>query len=251
MSECPLGVFLLTSDGTTGWHRGGLFQEWVDRLFSGDYTRPAALDVLGGASGTDHSTEYSHGDLAADFIGTLFQDFRGIARGRPSLEVERVICDLVQRPDWADTAIAPTVDFDRVARLLSAVRVLHVKWAVSQAYGVNSNAEWKDVETSLFLWWEVFVFGGFRDKSPPVGNGASARSGSWVAKVNDVILEVLRTTLDSDHRFPQYCALHGLNHLSHPESESVVLEHIRLYREKLTDWGLLDYARACASATAE
>lgn len=85
------------------------------------------------------------------------------------------------------------------------------------------------LETSCYMWWDSYSrIPGLKD---PTG------------RIQEAIFETLVRILALDSEICQLAALHGMNHLGHPDTEKVIGEFIRKNRELTLEQ--IDYAKKC------
>jgi hypothetical protein len=104
------------------------------------------------------------------------------------------------------------------------------------------------VREPLFQWWDCFAIG---DRAGQGGPAVSVLYESFPAEtrlIAAVELQVLTSLLWADERLCCESALHGLNHLLHPNSADTVASFITQRREWLIGEDLLDYAVRCRDA---
>jgi hypothetical protein len=104
------------------------------------------------------------------------------------------------------------------------------------------------IREPVFMWWDGFAIG---DR---VGRDAEAVRTVYdslpmeVRRMADVELQVLRSLLESDSRLCCESALHGLNHLLHPDSANTVADFMEQRKTWLLQEELLHYAVRCRDA---
>jgi hypothetical protein len=101
---------------------------------------------------------------------------------------------------------------------------------------------------SVLMWWDSFAVG-CRICPPGEPTSSYYELASEIRVIADTQWDVLSTLLRSDSIACCECALHGLNHLAHPQSEATVATFIDQRRDWLAAHGLLEYAMRCRDAT--
>lgn len=93
------------------------------------------------------------------------------------------------------------------------------------------------LETSGDMWWDSFCYGWH------CGNRKREKGGEDL-QLQDVLFETLTNILDLDSDFCHGCALHGLGHLHHPDTEELVQRFLDCH--PLLTEGQRAYAQAAA-----
>jgi hypothetical protein len=98
----------------------------------------------------------------------------------------------------------------------------------------------------VLMWWDIFAIGWRTGPGQPSTVYYELSSGTRV--IADLQLTILSRLLRSDSSVCCESALHGLNHLAHPQSEATVARFIDERRDWLANHELLEYAMRCRDA---
>lgn len=94
------------------------------------------------------------------------------------------------------------------------------------------------LETASYMWWDMIAF----PMEEPAASDADAFPDA--AKVHQVLFEVVRDILEIEAEPCQRAALHGLNHLRHPDAPALIRDWLN--RHPAVDPKLAKYANECA-----
>jgi len=97
----------------------------------------------------------------------------------------------------------------------------------------------KPFTTSAFMWWDVICYSYFRRREGLINKDEEA--------IGEIIFPTLKNILKIDSIKCQVAALHGLGHLRHKETESVIREYLKEHTSLSKK--IIDYAEGCINGT--
>lgn len=215
----------------------GKYLQWRQMLFSSAGSGIPLKTIL---------ARKSHGTIT--YLGALFTEISDLTRVYPEHLIDQVIIEIYETTsDWLELLLE-TPGEDK-ATLFESMYNLYGGYALQRRFGERSYQQWSHIERVLNMWWDGLVFGEDRTVAGAVDCEHSYNQLELSTReIIDVILIVLTRILSIPNRFCQLAALHGLNHICHPDAASTVQAYIDINRNTLISWGILAYAEACRDA---
>jgi hypothetical protein len=202
--------------------RDSNFEQFVDFLFNHDveYPEPWYFDI-------DLEVDYDP-ERHAQFYMRLFSDptflFEKYSRGQleqgfwviPGCNVPGAVSEII----WDER-----ISFEQRAACVKSMFILYREFFSKDP-----------LHTSCNMWWDSLCY------DYCCGNKDKVLSDEQ-RKMQDVMFETLSQILDLDREECQGAALHGLGHLRHPDTESLIRAWIAKHPELSEDE--LNYAEGC------
>jgi hypothetical protein len=203
--------------------RGWAFDDFIDFIFN----RPVPPQTPGTRANPwyyDCSVNFDEGELIGYYI-RLFSDPRFLAKRFSDEQLEAGFWAI---HGSAFDAAADHLTFEQ--RVPFPERERFVRSMYHLYADLFSN---HPLDTAPYMWWDSFAYDWH--------TGARARErGGEDLKMQDVMCETLQRILALPHEHCQVAALHGLNHLHHPDTGSLI--NAFLERNQQASDGLKEYA---------